>query len=274
MTVDVRTLPRTLATIAAELELDEASYVTLDQIADIAHRHGIASEPRNLAWRLRKSGWLLDTASRGVWEFAPAVNAGPYSRGDTFALLRGLLERRSMAGARVCLVSSLWLRGLSERPPSRHEICLNPGTRPPTGLKAEYRVLRFDSRLRPAHLRGLPVEAPATTLVHLATHPAHVSSWEAIVMALPDLAAATTADELRIEVNHRPPTVSARLGYLLEGVAPNLVQEADLRPTPTVTRIGPPEAPARFNSRWNIADNQLPVDPTTLTAEATLDISP
>lgn len=273
MTVDARTLPRALAIIAAELELNEASYVTLDQITDIAHRHGIASEPRNLAWRLRKSGWLLDTPSRGVWEFAPAVNAGPYGRGDTFALLRGLLERRSMAGARVCLVSSLWLRGLSERPPSRHEICIGPGVKPPTGLKAEYRVLHFDSRLPPARLRGLPVEAPATMLTHVATHPAHVSSWEAIVMALPDLAARTPANDLLIEIKHRPATVSARLGYLLEGVAPELVREANLRPTPTVTRIGPPKAPARFNSRWNVADSQLPVDPTTLTPEATLDLS-
>jgi predicted transcriptional regulator of viral defense system len=273
MTVDVRTLPRTLATIAAELELDEASYVTIDRIADIAHRHGIASEPRNLAYRLRKSGWLLDTPSRGVWEFAPAVNAGPYGRGDTFALLRGLLDRRSMAGARVCLVSSLWLRGLSERPPSRHEICLPPGTRAPVGLKAEYRVVHFDPHLPHVRLRGLPVEAPATTLTHLAAHPVHVTSWEAIVMALPNLAAKTTADELRIELKRRPPTVAARLGYLLEGVAPQLVREADLRPTATVTRYGPTHAHGRFNSRWNIADSLLPVDPTTLDAAAPQDLA-
>jgi predicted transcriptional regulator of viral defense system len=261
MTVDARPLSRTLSAIVAEFELEQASYVTLEQIAAIATRSGIASSARDLAWRLRKAGWLLDTPARGVWEFAPAENAGPFGRGDAFALLRGLLERRSMATARVCLISALWLRGWSERAPSRHEVAIARDTIPPAGAKVGYQMYRFDSRLSPETIRGLPVELPAATLVHIATRPSRVTSWETIAGALPNLAANTDGNELRTELEGRPPTVSARLGYLLEGVAPHLIEDVGLRPTTTVTHIGPHDVPARYNSYWNIADSEMPLDP-------------
>jgi hypothetical protein len=135
---------------------------------------------------------------------------------------------------------------------------MTSSTRVPAGTSAVYKVVRFTSRLSSADVRGLPVEAPATTLVHLATRPAHVSSWEVVTDTLADLASNTSADELRAELERRPPTVSARLGYLLEGVAPALIDQAQVRPAATMTHLGPRGALARYSARWNLSDSAMP----------------
>ena len=265
MTVEVRSLPPTLAAVVGDLELEEASYVTLGQIREIADRYGISSHAGDLAWRLRRNGWLLPTPRRGVWEFAPAAHAGRYSRGDVFAVLRGELNLRPDEDIRVGLLSALWLRGWAERPPSRHELSAAPDTAVSAGLGRVYRVRRFESRSVPDRLRGLPVETTASTLVHVAARPGHVSSWESIEQALPDLAEVTSAEQLREEVAGRPSAVAARLGYLLHGVAPDLVHEAGLRPAAGTTRFGPRTGQTmRFDSDWNVVDTLLPFDPAVV----------
>lgn len=264
MTVEVRSLPRALAAVTAELEMNEATFVTLEQITEIAARHDIASSPRDIAWRLRKHGWLLPTATRGVWEFAPAAHAGAYGKGDVFAEFDGALARRPDQDLRVAVTSALWLYGWSERPPSRHEISARPGASVPKGLSTTYRVLRFSSNLPPSTPKGRPTESPPTILVHMATHPSNVSTWEPLANSLYDIAQATTANELRAEMSGRPAAVGARLGYLLHGVVPQLVRDAGLQPTRTVTRFGAASSPTRrFNSHWNVADSLLPFDPTS-----------
>jgi predicted transcriptional regulator of viral defense system len=265
MTVEVRSLPRTLAAIAAELEMDEATYVTVDQIRAIAARHGISSQPRDIAWRLRQHGWLLPTESQGVWEFAPASHAGPYGRGDVFAVLNGNLARRPDRDLRVALISALWLHGWAERPPSKHEVTAAPGSQVSAGLTRTYRILRFDPHLPPVKHKNTPAEAPATILAHIAARPSHISSWEAVRLALPELADASTPEQLRDEMAGRPVAVGARLGYLLHGAAPDLVRDAGLEPARGVTRFG--SGPTRrFNSHWNVADTMLPFDPADIGA--------
>lgn len=267
MTVEARSLPRVLATVVAELEMAEAAYVTLDEIERIAKDRDIASSPRDIAWRLRQHGWLLRTETSGIWEFAPAANAGPYSRGDVFAELDGVLARNPGQDLRIALVSALWIRGWTERTPSKHEIAASRAAKVASGLRRTYRVVSFDSHLPPdTHRRRTPVEAPATILAHIAAHPAHVSSWEAIEFALADLVENTTANQLRQELVGRPGTVSARLGYLLHGIAPRLAQDAGLKPSPQLVRFGSEPASRRFNSHWNVADTILPFDPAQLGA--------
>lgn len=267
MTVQARSLPRVLATVVAELEMDEAAFVTIDDIQRIAKDRDISSSPRDIAWRLRQQGWLLRTETSGVWEFAPAAHAGPYGRGDVFAELDGALSRNPGQDLRIALVSALWVHGWSERAPVRHEVSASLDAKVASGLRRTYRVMRFDSHLPPVtERRRTPVEAPATILAHVATHPAHVSSWEAIEFALPDLVENTTADQLREEVNDRPRTVSARLGYLLHGIAPTLVRNAGLEPSPQLVRFGSEPTSRRFNTHWNVADTILPFDPAQLGA--------
>ena len=74
-----RTIPPSLGPILTELELDAPQVVTLAELAALATRTGIGTEPRVVADRMRKLGWLLPTETAGVWEFAPAAHAGPVS---------------------------------------------------------------------------------------------------------------------------------------------------------------------------------------------------
>lgn len=264
MTADVRVLPRALASIVADLEFEEATVVTADRIAELAARHGLTSSVRDLAWRLRRNGWLLQTGHRGVWEFAPGAHAGPYGRGDVFAVLRAEQDLDPQGDLRACLDSALWLRGLADRAPSMHQVTTPTGQHVRAGLARTYNVIRFNSNLPAQDLRGLKVEAPATTLVHAGAKPGRVQSWETIEGALVDLADATTEDNLVAELSGRPASVKARVGYLLSGVAPDLVEKAGLVPAAGVTWFGPRNRPTvRFNSRWQVADTLLPFDPTT-----------
>ena len=77
-----RTISKSMTGILEELELESKTYVTLGDLEALAGKHNVLTEPALIASRLKKAGWLLPTAQRGVWEFAPASMAGPYSRND------------------------------------------------------------------------------------------------------------------------------------------------------------------------------------------------
>lgn len=262
-----RRLSAALAVVVEQLEYEQASYVTLERVGEIAREHGIKSAASDLAWRLRREGWLLATPVAGVFEFAPAAHAGPYGRGDDWAVLKGSLERRPGLDVRACLVSALWLMGLSERAPSTHEVCgPAPGSSDPVGLAKVYRRLRFASRLGPVLVDEVPLEDPATLLVHVAAHPTHVSSWDAIENALPVLATRTDVERLAVELEGRSQSTAPRLAYLLSGVAPEVAEKLRVRRPRTTIRVGTygPGAPARYNSQWNVADSLIPFDPAML----------
>lgn len=267
MTVPARTLSRGLAHLVADLELRQLTLVRMDDLARLAEEAGLRTPPKILAGRLRAAGWLLPTGQRGVYEFAPGAHAGPYGHGDPFIDLRAAL----LAGhdsATVALGSALWLHGLAERAPDRHEIAVPVKTVVPDSLKQRMRVVHFSARLTPAALDQLPVHQPATILAHLATKPGDVRDWTTFAEALPDLAERSPVNDLDEELHRRPTTVRPRLAYLLSGVAP---KTADLlQPTKpnNVTWFGRPRVTRRFDKRFNVADGLLPFDPRELT-EAT-----
>jgi hypothetical protein len=97
--------------------------------------------------------------------------------------------------------------------------------------------------------------------VHLATHPNSVRDWFSVGEALADLVERVTATEVAEELTSRPAAVGARLGYLLQAVAPDLVAELDLQPGHGAVWFGPRRPTKRFDSRWNVADTLLPYDP-------------
>ena len=168
----------------------------------------------------------------------------------------------------VIASSALWLHGLAERPPDRHEIAVPVNTVVPESLKRRMRVVHFSARLTTAALEQLPVHQPATILAHLATKPGDVRDWTTFAEALPDLAERSPINDLDKELHQRPTTVRPRLAYLLSGVAP---KTADLlQPTKpnNVTWFGRSRVTRRFDKRFNVADGLLPFDPRELT-EAT-----
>ena len=71
-----RAIPASLSPILAELELESARVVTIVELAALVKHAGVRTEARVVADRLRRLGWLLPTATAGVWEFAPGSHAG------------------------------------------------------------------------------------------------------------------------------------------------------------------------------------------------------
>lgn len=267
MTVPGRPLSRGLAPLVAELELRQPTLVTLDQLAGLAAQARLRTPAKVLAARLRNAGWLLPTAQRGVYEFAPGAHAGPYGHGDPFIDLRAVL----LAGdqpATVALRSALWLHGLADRAPDRHEVAVPAGTAVPEPIRKRMRVTYFSARLPAAMIEQLPVQQPATMLVQVAARPGDVRGWATFAEALSELSARSPAGDLDAELARRPATVRPRLAYLLSGVAPDLAERVQpVRPA-TVTWFGSSRVSRRYDMRFNIADGLLPFDPRTLAGAA------
>jgi predicted transcriptional regulator of viral defense system len=267
-----RSIPTSLAPVLAELELEGTEVVTLADLTDQVARAGIGTDPRLVANRLRRSGWLLSTATTGVWEFAPASHAGPLGHGDPYLELRAALAKRPGLDAAICLLSALRAHGLTDRMPERLEVAVPDRSTIPAGLRRSTRVVVFDAHLPHERLRQVPVHAVATVLVHLATRPGDVRGWGEVADALPDLVASVTAADVDAELAGRPRAVRTRLAYLVQGVAPNLASHvAPAQPThgpaPKVW-FGPRGRLKRHNAQFSVADTVLPFDPATLKPSA------
>lgn len=255
-----RALPAWLAGVAAELELDRPGIVTPDTIEEIRERLGVKPSANRIIQGLHERGWLLKTGVKGAWEFIPGERAGAIASGDPFLPLHGALEIDSQLGASVALGSALWLLDLADRAPSPPEIALPKGTRVPSGLKRNYRLVHHDARLPSLLIQGVPVHRPATILVHLATKPTDARSWGAILQGLPDLVNAAPEKEIRAELAGRTHAARIRLAYLISGLAPDLIQAIDVRPRGKVW-FGPRGSLRRHDARWQVADTLLPEAP-------------
>lgn len=257
-----RSIPPSLAPVIAELELEAADLVTTARLDEIIKACGIGTATRTVAARLRERGWLLPTGQRGVWEFSPGAAAGAVSRGGHTRLLRSVLAR-SEVSCGLTFQAAAWAHDLADRAPIRLEVAATSpreARKLPDGLD----VSVFDPALDYVLLKGVPVLRPASVLVHMAAHPADVRSWTSALEWLPDLAADADADELMAELDGRPATVTARLGYLIQGLRPDIAEE--VAGPRTKTWFGPRRTVVRHDNRWQIADTLLPFDPRTLTS--------
>lgn len=262
MTAPSRSLSRQLAPLVAELELRQPVLVSLQELAALAEEAGLSTPAKVVAARLRATGWLLPTGQRGVYEFAPGAHAGPYGHGDPFIDLRAALSAGHPLN--VALQSALWLRGMAERAPDRHELAARTGSAIPVSLRRRMRVVRFSARLPTDQVDRLPVHQAATILVHLATRPGDVRGWTTFAEALPELTARSAADDLDRELSARPAAVRPRLAYLLSGVAPAVADRLQPTTPPSLTWFGSSRASRRYDKRFNVADGLLPFDPRTL----------
>jgi predicted transcriptional regulator of viral defense system len=266
MTVPSRSLSRHLAPLVAELELRQPVLVSLQELAALAEEAGLRTPAKVVAARLRATGWLLPTRQRGIYEFAPGAHAGPYGHGDPFIDLRAALSVGHPLT--VALQSALWLHGLAERAPDRHELAAPPGSAVPASVRRGMRVVRFSARLPAAQVDQLPVHRTATILVHLAARPGEVRGWTTFAEALPELAARSTAEDLEQELLARPGSVRSRLAYLISGVAPAVADRLQPTAPPSVTWFGSSRASHRYDKRFNVADGLLPFDPRILEESA------
>lgn len=259
-----RSIPPSLAPVLAQLELAGTDLVTTAELDGILRAAAIRTETRIVAARLRELGWLLPTGQRGVWEFAPAAVAGPHSRGGHTRLLRSVLARNEITCG-LTFQAAAWAHGLADRAPDRIEVAAATA-RDARRLPSELDVSVFAPRLSYVTAKDVPVLRESSILAHMATSPSHVRSWVSAIEWLPDVAAEASAADILTELRDRPATVAARLGYLLQGLRPDIAEQ--ISGPSTKTRFGPRRTVIRHDSRWQVADTMLPFDPRGLEAVA------
>jgi hypothetical protein len=256
-----RTISSSLAPVLEQLELRAEDLVTTEQLDELVQAAGIGTSTRLVAARLRERGWLLNTGERGVWEFAPAAVAGPYSRGGPTRLFRSFLAHSNVVGG-LTFQAAAWALNAADRAPARPEIALaNRGDlrRTPKGLDASV----FDPYLPYAIAKGAPTLQPASILVHMAQWPNRVRSWVSAQEWLPEIAAEANTADVLTELHGRAATVSARTGYLLQGLRPDIA--ADIPQPCTTTWFGRRRPlKRRRDNHWKVADTLLPFNPRDL----------
>ena len=257
-----RTIPSSLAPVLEQLELYQADLVTTARLDELVRTAGIRTATRTVATRLRERGWLLPTGQRGVWEFAPAAVAGAYSRGGHTRLLRSVLVRSDIACG-LTFQAAAWALDLADRAPSRIEVAA-ASARDARRLPQALDVSVFAPKLKYLAAKGVPVLHPTSLLVHMAASPGRVRSWSSALEWFPDVTAEVAVKDVLAELDGRPATVSARLGYLLQGLRPDIADQ--LTVPSTKTWFGPRRKVVRHDSAWQIADTLLPFDPRGLEA--------
>lgn len=260
----IRSIPPSLAGILEDLELESPDLVTSEHLAELVVRHDLATPHRVIAARLRDRGWLLPTGRRGVWEFAPASVAGPYSRSDPLTPLKAFLSQNPDSAVALTFQAAAWAHEIATRIPATIEVAAGSAllaSRFPTEVLASI----FTPEVSPQIIRSVPVLRPASVMVHLAAKPRDVRSWASAVEWLPELAAEVDPDELDAELQTRPRSIAARTGYLVQAIRPDLAEAIRRQHPPRgKTWFGPRGSLLRHDNSWSIADTLLPFDPRTL----------
>ena len=263
-----RPIAPSLAKVLERLELDQPELVTSTDLARLVEEAGLGTPAKVVAARLRDAGWLLATARRGVWEFAPASAAGPYSRRDPVTPLRALLLQRPSAQCALTFQAAAWAHGFADRAPVRLEVAAADrelARQLPDVLAASV----FAPHLEYVQRRGVPTLQLESVLVHMVSRPGAVRSWESAREWLPALAAEVQSEPLTRELDQRPATVRARAGYLLQGARPDLADRLfTTHPPRGKTWFGAHGPLRRHDNRWQIADTLLPFDPRRLPTAA------
>ena len=260
-----RTVPRGLASVLEELELERPQIVTMRDLEGLCSRVGVRTEPRVVASRLRERGWLLPTARRGVWEFAPAELAGAYSSCDPLLPARAIMAARPEAGFALAGHSAAWALGFADRAPATVELAF-PG-RVPLRLPDGVRASSFAPARGTAVARGVPSLRPEGIVVHLGAKPDSSRSWHGVREWLPEVARELDPAALLEELEGRSAATAARTGYLVQGLRPDAASAVmEARPPSSAVRFGPRRPALRHDALWLVSDSLLPFDPRDMEA--------
>lgn len=259
-----RTISKSMAGILEDLELDNKTFVTLDELEELARKHDVHTEPAMIASRLKKSGWLLPTKQRGVWEFASAAMAGPYSKNDPLMEIKAFQLLNPKQKSFLCLQTAAWALGLADRVPAHKELAFYQIPRkqiPDVITTYKYNPA---TDLREAH--GVLCLAPESILVHIATKPEIVKSWESVMEWLPDVVYESESSTILFEISEKNDSVKRRTGYFLQGMYPDAsdaIYKSIPKPTSKI-RFGARNQSIRNDEKWKISDTVLPFSPKEL----------
>lgn len=215
----LRTIPKYLAFIVEQLELDQVNLLTIKDIQGYAISAGSTIQAKQIAFELKKRGWLLPTSVRGVYEFSPGANAGTYSTGGK------LLDIKAIALANPSIKwfyshqSALYFHKIIDQMPDKPQItvkCSSIKNVPYAFTKLTHKV--FDSQLEPVSINGSPVEQLETLLVHICAKPSSVSDWFVYKENIKDIWALCSINKLHQELDKQSLNTKNRLRKLLRSI--------------------------------------------------------
>ncbi len=141
----VRPIPKSLAPVLEELELEQPRVVLLLDLENILGRLGepdAADSAPGVAYQLQRRGWLGRLRAQGAWEFYPAARAGAIGSGDRFIEMRACRRRDPAWPGVLAMESAASVLGLAQRLPDREVVALPPAHRPPAAL-SDWRLVRL-----------------------------------------------------------------------------------------------------------------------------------
>jgi len=257
-----RSISPKMAGVLERLELERPALVTTEYLANILAEKQIETEVRVVAARLRNLGWLLATNQRGVWEFAPAEMAGPYSRNNPVMPLQAFLIQYPDSECALTFQAGAWALDFADRIPATLEVAV-PDLKIAKKLPDSLMSTVFRPVLPTVLIKEVSVLAVESIFINMTAKPNDVRSWVSTVEWLPELASTLSWENLNKELTNRTAATKARTGYLLQGLRPDLAELIyAMFPPQTKTWFGPRKKLRRHNNRWLVADTLLPFDPT------------
>ena len=257
-----RTISKSMAGILEELELENDAVIDMQRLSYLAQKHNVKTEPAVIASRLRKAGWLLPTSQRGVWEFSPAAMAGAFSKNDPLLTVIAYMKANPDTECFLCMQTAAWALGLADRIPSRREVAF---ISKPAAVPQELTAFHYEPVLDPVTVKGVPCLTPESIIVHIASKPVQIRSWESAMEWIPDVVYEIGIENLFTELSAKNDSVKRRTGYLLEGMYPEAAEAiAGIVSNSSKIRFGPRTKACRNNEKWKISDTILPFDPIEL----------
>lgn len=259
-----RSISSKYAPLLEQLELERPEIVTIAQMKKLCDAFDIATAPKVVAARLRKQGWLLPTSQRGVWEFAPAELAGPYSSADPLLPFKSFMASKPDIFCALTFQTAAWALGFADRVPAVLDIAF--AAPPQVKTPASMKVSVFKSNLEPLQAKGVSVLAPEAILVQMVQRPTSLRSWQAVTEWLPDLAYEAKTGSMLQELEGRSNATAVKTGYLLQGLRPDIAKAIKLTcATNQKTNFGSGRQ-IRYDAEWGVADAILPFNPKMLEA--------
>ncbi len=256
-----RTISQSMSHILEELELENKTYVSSDEITVLAKKYGILTDPYKIVSRLNRSGWLLPTSHRGVWEFAPASMAGPYSRNEPLKDIRVFQKANPDIRCYICLQTAAWALGLADRIPAIKELAFEKIPR--KRISEPIAAFRYTPVIEPRKEKNILCLVPESIIVHIASKPDIIRSWESAMEWIPDIVYETTTENILLELSDKNDSVKRRTGYLLQNMFPDAsdtIYNNISKPSSKI-RFGSRESAVRNDQKWMISDTVLPFSP-------------
>lgn len=255
-----RAISTSLAPVVEQFELDADVVVTLDRIAEVLRMTKSDQPPREIAYELKRAGWLGSLRTRGAWEFLPGARGGAYGSGDRFIEFRAQKQLHPGWPGVLAMESSASLLGLAQRLPEREVVSLPPGVLPPKAFAGQWRVTTVVigpegcttiDNLATWNLDGL--------MVGIAAGPAAYRDIPGMGQWLPDAVHQSNVDRVMHLLKQFPVTVSQRTAYLFSAGGNSEASSRILEAYPPqgVAWLGNRQSGGKFHTPSRVQDSVL-----------------